>query len=174
VSACPSAHAFPIAIAQRRAAFEVRQARRSGCRDDRDLLQDLVTTAVEKWPRYLPTRGAASTFLATVMRRRRISLDREDLAAKRGFGFRRQEWAQIPPDRLSFTASARMALRMDVWILVAALPSDLKRLCLTLMQVGVSEAARVLGISRAAAMYQIGLIRERFIEAGLSPDRVHA
>ena len=162
-----AAPAFPIALAQRRAEFEVRRAVENRQNRD-DLRQDLLVAAVERWPRYKPSKGAPATFLSTVIRRRRLDIVRDSSTITAGARMQLRTWEEVPESRLIYSPSGREALRMDVRIVVASLPAQLQRLCLALMKFGVSEAARRLGISIGVTKYRIKLIREQFSEAGVT------
>jgi RNA polymerase sigma-70 factor (ECF subfamily) len=55
----------------------------------------------------------------------------------------------------------------DVIAVIAGLTDFQRAICAKLMHVGVSASSRELGVSRAAVIKEVGLIRQRFEQAGL-------
>ncbi|MBL8765261.1 MAG: hypothetical protein JNM07_13435 [Phycisphaerae bacterium] len=135
-----------------------------------DLRSDLILAALDRWPRFKPSRGRPMAFLAVAMTRAGVSILRAQHAAKRG-----GRTATMPLDdamaagrrpHASLTTVspiARRDLELDVRTAIDGLPEDLATVCNDFLEAATDGRRRpTLGVAAAAAL------RRHFESVGLS------
>ncbi len=129
-------HARAVAYRQARAIAGNGATREDVC----DLQSDLVLAALERWPRFDPSRGRARAFTSVCISRAGTSMFRARSAAKRGgcqntLSLDQMVQAGTEP-RIRFAAPSRdrdrvrdVDLSHDVSTAIAVLPPDLRATC---------------------------------------------
>lgn len=125
-----------------------------------DLRADLILAALERWPKFDPSRGRPMAFLAIAMTRAGTSILRAQHAAKRG-----GRSTTVPLDEAmaagadrqpSFTAASsigRRDLELDVRAAIDALPRDLATVCNDFLEAATDGRRRPsLGAAATAAL----------------------
>jgi len=137
-----------------------------------DLRADLILAALERWPKFDPSRGHPMAFLAIAMTRAGTSIFRAQHAAKRGgrsttvpiddamaAGPRRY------PSLTSASPIARRELELDVRAAIDALPEDLAAVCNSFLEAATDGRRRPsLGAAATAAL------RHHFESVGFSEN----
>ena len=135
-----------------------------GCGRDGDshaeFRSDLILAALERWPKFDPSRGRPMAFLAIAMTRAGTSILRAQHAAKRG-----GRSTTVPLDEAmaagadrqpSFTAASsigRRDLELDVRAAIDALPRDLATVCNDFLEAAMDGRRRPsLGAAATAAL----------------------
>lgn len=135
-----------------------------------DLRADLILAALERWPKFDPSRGRPMAFLAIAVTRAGTSMLRAQHAAKRGgrsttvpiddamaAGPRRY------PSLTSASPIARRELELDVRAAIDALPQDLAAVCNDFLEAATNGRRRPsLGAAATAAL------RHHFESVGFS------
>lgn len=169
-----------------------RLARRLGIKRNSidDLQQEVNAQILTVAHQYEGHRGAPGAFIRMVARSTIQMHMRECRAEKRKALYRNLSFDEevfqgddslllgqllSPADaarRLGFdTGESDVTLRMDLAEVVATMPEDDRRICEVLMNTGtVSEAARVLGISRQQIYRHLPSIKCRLRLCGLGPE----
>ena len=137
-----------------------------------DLRSDLILAALERWPRFKPSRGRPMAFLAVAMTRAGASILRAQHATKRG-----GRSTTVPLDdamaagsgrhRSPTTASPipRRELQLDVRTVIDALPEDLATVCNDFLEAATDGRRRpTLGAAATVAL------RRHFESVGFSED----
>ncbi len=138
--------------------------------DAADLRADLILAALERWPKFDPSRGRPMAFLAIAMTRAGTSILRAQRTAKRGGRSTKvplDEAMSAVADRLPAFASAtpipRRELELDVRAAIDALPEDLGAVCDDFLEVA-SDGRRRPSLGAAAT----ASLRRHFESVGLS------
>ena len=137
-----------------------------------DLRSDLILAALERWPRFKPSRGRPMAFLAVAMTRAGASILRAQHAAKRG-----GRSTTVPLDEAmaagadrqpSFTAASSIGqrdLELDIRAAIDALPRDLATVCNSFLEAATDGRRRPsLGAAATAAL------RHHFESVGFSEN----
>lgn len=149
--------------------------------DREDLEQELALELLQRRADHDPGKGTLAAFATGVLRRRAADLLREHGAEKRGGGgrglslndeVRSADGEQVERadtlgaadgerrlGRESLSESERRVRRLDVEAVLARLPGHLRRLCELLKDMGVAEAARHAGITRATLLGELRRLR---------------
>ncbi len=138
--------------------------------DGADLRADLILAALERWPRFDPSRGRPMAFLAIAMTRAGTSILRAQHAAKRGG---RSTTVPIEdamavghgryPSLTSASPIARRDFELDVRAAIDALPEDLATVCNDFLEAATDGRRRPsLGAAATAAL------RHHFESVGFS------
>ena len=138
--------------------------------DAADLRADLILAALERWPKFDPSRGRPMAFLAIAMTRAGTSILRAQRTAKRGGRSKTvplDEAMSAVADRLPAFASAsqipRRELELDVRAAIDALPKDLATVCNDFLEAATDGRRRPsLGVAATAAL------RRHFESVGFS------
>lgn len=138
--------------------------------DAADLRADLILAALERWPKFDPSRGRPMAFLAIAMTRAGTSILRAQRTAKRG-----GRSTTVPLDEAmaagaerqpSFTAASSVGqrdLELDVRAAIDALPEDLATVCNDFLEAATDGRRRPsLGAAATAAL------RRHFESVGFS------
>ena len=159
-------------------------------RDVEDLEQELMLDLLQRLARFDPARAGRRPFISRVVEhcaasllaaqnraqrawtRDAASLDDEAVESERhGCCERRAPLADDADRRPGGPARkspfVEVDLRLDVEIVVAGLPPELRSLCQRLRTESLTEVARSMGVPRTTLYRQIALLRRRFGEAGL-------
>lgn len=157
--------------------------------DVEDLEQELMVDLLRRLDRFDPTRAGRATFIARVVENRAASLlaarntaqrawtrdatslsDETDDDEGNGCSDRRAPLASDADRRpgvpLRRCPVAQVDLRLDVAVVVAALPADLRSLCERLRTASLTDVARAMGVPRTTLYRQIAVLRRRFARAG--------
>ncbi|MBX3402397.1 MAG: hypothetical protein KF699_03195 [Phycisphaeraceae bacterium] len=140
--------------------------------DAADLRADLILAALERWPKFDPSRGRPMAFLAIAMTRAGTSMLRAQHAAKRGG---RSTTVPIDdamaaghgryPSLTSAPPIARRDLELDVRAAIDALPRDLATVCNSFLEAATDGRRRPsLGAAATAAL------RHHFESVGFSEN----
>lgn len=140
--------------------------------DAADLRADLILAALERWPKFDPSRGRPMAFLAIAMTRAGTSILRAQRTAKRGGRSTKvplDKAMSAVADRLPAFASAspipRQELELDVRAAIDALPEDLGAVCDDFLEVASDGRRRPsLGAAATAAL------RHHFESVGFSEN----
>lgn len=135
-----------------------------------DFRSDLILAALERWPKFDPSRGRPMAFLAIAMTRAGTSILRAQHAAKRGG---RSTTVPIDdamaagharyPSLTSASPIARRDLELDVRAAIDALPEDLATVCNDFLEAATDGRRRPsLGAAATAAL------RHHFESVGFS------
>lgn len=138
--------------------------------DAADLRADLILAALERWPKFDPSRGRPMAFLAIAMTRAGTSILRAQRTAKRGGRSKTvplDEAMSAVADRLPAFASVspipRRELELDVRAAIDALPRDLATVCNDFLEAATDGRRRPsLGAAATAAL------RRHFESVGFS------
>ena len=138
--------------------------------DAADLRADLILAALERWPKFDPSRGRPMAFLAIAMTRAGTSILRAQRTAKRGGRSKTvplDEAMSAVADRLPAFASVspipRRELELDVRAAIDALPRDLATVCNDFLEAATDGRRRhSLGAAASAAL------RRHFESVGFS------
>ena len=138
--------------------------------DAADLRADLILAALERWPKFDPSRGRPMAFLAIAMTRAGTSILRAQRTAKRGGRSKTvplDEAMSAVADRLQAFASVspipRRELELDVRAAIDALPRDLATVCNDFLEAATDGRRRPsLGAAATAAL------RHHFESVGFS------
>jgi RNA polymerase sigma-70 factor (ECF subfamily) len=133
--------------------------------DREDLEQEGVVACWRALARFNPTRASLRTFLECVVAKRVISLHRA-----RSCRPRLQPYS-IDQGYASDAWAAAVELRSDVQRVLSRLEEIDRRLAVALTHHTVTEASRIVGISRSTVYERIRRIRVAFADAGLQPQR---
>ena len=128
--------------------------------DAADLRADLILAALERWPKFDPSRGRPMAFLAIAMTRAGTSILRAQRTAKRGGRSTMvplDEAMAAGADRLPAFAAAssigRRDLELDVRAAIDALPKDLAAVCNDFLEAATDGRRRPsLGAAATAAL----------------------
>lgn len=163
--------------------------RRPSRHDLEDIEQEVSLHVWKRLTSFDPTRSDLVTFVDRIVRRKLVDLARRRRAQRRQpptemlrlLEENQTSGSERFPDGENLTATDLRrhrgvsvprcdltALQLDVTGQVDILPAVLGRTSRTLMHYSVSEAAKQLGLSRSTIYAHIGLIRSRFMEAGLA------
>ena len=158
--------------------------------DDReDLEQEMALDLLLRLPKFDPERACLNTFIARVVERRVSTIIRHRTAAKRdcrshvcsldepipgveGCSTRHDMISQGDCDlrvgRYGRSEVERLDLRIDVSLVLAGLPPELRALAERLCTHSVTEIARELGVPRST-LYETGIarLRKAFEDKGL-------
>ena len=137
-----------------------------------DLRADLILAALERWPKFDPSRGRPMAFLAIAMTRAGTSILRAQHAAKRGG---RSTTVPIDdamaaghgryPSLTSASPIARQDFELDVRAAIDALPRDLATVCNSFLEAATDGRRRPsLGAAATAAL------RHHFESVGFSEN----
>lgn len=136
--------------------------------DGLDLRSDLVLAALERWPRFEPTRGRPMAFIAIAMSNAGASILRCRGAAKRGGDTTTVSLGEVVPGQIRGTPSGRhpdntshRELRLDLDHAISNLPQDLARACRDFLD-AATDGRRRPSLGAAAPA-----LRERFEALGL-------
>ena len=140
--------------------------------DAADLRADLILAALERWPKFDPSRGRPMAFLAIAMTRAGTSILRTQHAAKRGG---RSTTVPIDdamaaghgryPSLTSASPIARRDFELDVRAAIDALPEDLATVCNDFLEAATDGRRRhSLGAAATAAL------RHHFESVGFSEN----
>ncbi|GJQ29664.1 MAG: hypothetical protein HBSAPP03_15480 [Phycisphaerae bacterium] len=137
-----------------------------------DLRSDLILAALERWPRFKPSRGRPMAFLAVAMTRAGASILRAQHAAKRGGRSTNvplsDAMAAKPgryPSLTTVSPIARRDLELDVRAAVDDLPEDLATVCNDFLEAATDGRRRpTLGAAATVAL------RRHFESVGFSED----
>ena len=140
--------------------------------DAADLRADLILAALERWPKFDPSRGRPMAFLAIAMTRAGTSILRAQRTAKRGGRSKTvplDEAMSAVADRLPAFASVspipRRELELDVRAAIDALPKDLATVCNDFLEAATDGRRRPsLGAAATAAL------RHHFESVGFSEN----
>lgn len=138
--------------------------------DAADLRADLILAALERWPKFDPSRGRPMAFLAIAMTRAGTSMLRAQHAAKRGGRSTTvpidDAMAAGPRRYPSLTAASsigRRDLELDIRAAIDALPKDLATVCNDFLEAATDGRRRPsLGAAASAAL------RRHFESVGFS------
>lgn len=140
--------------------------------DAADLRADLILAALERWPKFDPSRGRPMAFLAIAMTRAGTSILRAQRTAKRGGRSKTvplDEAMSAVADRLPAFASVspiprrELELELDVRAAIDALPRDLATVCNDFLEAATDGRRRPsLGAAATAAL------RRHFESVGFS------
>lgn len=171
----------------------VRRPEFTACEVD-DLEQELTLHILTKLDRFDPSRGSLNTYFARIVNTAIAMLIRERGRIKRngGAGVEIESlekmvdqpegspiplWATISDSDANrrfqthpLSALEQSQLRMDVNSVLEKLPAELRRICEQLMVGNSSDIRRDSGLSRRKFEATISLIREQFMESGLSAE----
>lgn len=150
-----------------------------------DLVQELSLDFLLRRPKYDPTRKASrETFtvrvvrnkIASMLRARRAkvrdfrrngcSLD-ESVDSGEGAPVARHETVDEQIGRVGRRGDELNYLKQDVRDVIETLPDELRRLCVQLQSMTVSEIARATGVPRTTINGSVRKLRRRFKDAGL-------
>ena len=138
--------------------------------DAADLRADLILAALERWPKFDPSRGRPMAFLAIAMTRAGTSILRAQRTAKRGGRSKTvplDEAMSAVADRLPAFASAspipRRELELDVRAAIDALPRDLATVCNSFLE-AATDGRRRPSLDAAAS----AALRRHFESVGFS------
>jgi len=157
--------------------------------DVEDLEQELILHLLERLPKFDPEVAARTTFVAHVVERKISNILRDRMREKRD-GRRElgslndlieddegetivrahtidQDATDIRMGRRNRTCEEEARLRLDVSLLLSALPDDLHPVAQELLQKTITEAAESLGMPRTTLYYAIKRLRPLFEKAGL-------
>ena len=140
--------------------------------DAADLRADLILAALERWPKFDPSRGRPMAFLAIAMTRAGTSILWTQHAAKRGG---RSTTVPIDdamaaghgryPSLTSASPIARRDFELDVRAAIDALPEDLATVCNDFLEAATDGRRRpTLGAAATVAL------RRHFESVGFSED----
>lgn len=137
-----------------------------------DLRADLILAALERWPKFDPSRGRPMAFLAIAMTRAGTSMLRAQHAAKRGGRSTTvpidDAMAAGPRRYPSLTAASsigRRDLELDIRAAIDALPKDLATVCNDFLEAATDGRRRPsLGAAATAAL------RHHFESVGFSEN----
>lgn len=137
-----------------------------------DLRADLILAALERWPKFDPSRGRPMAFLAIAMTRAGTSILRAQRAAKRGGQTTTLPLSDVlgaghgRPASLSVVSPiARRELELDVRTAIDALPQDLAAVCNDFLEAATDGRRRPsLGAAATAAL------RHHFESVGFSEN----
>jgi len=137
-----------------------------------DLRSDLILAALERWPRFKPSRGRPMAFLAVAMTRAGASILRAQHAAKRG-----GRSSTVPlsdamaakpgrhPSLTTVSPIARRDLELDIRAAIGGLPEDLATVCNEFLEAATDGRRRPsLGAAVTVAL------RRHFESVGFSED----
>lgn len=138
--------------------------------DAADLRADLILAALERWPKFDPSRGRPMAFLAIAMTRAGTSILRAQHAAKRGGQTTTLPLSDVPgaghgraPSLSVVYPIARRELELDVRAAIDALPEDLAAVCNSFLEAATDGRRRPsLGAAASAAL------RRHFESVGFS------
>jgi DNA-directed RNA polymerase specialized sigma24 family protein len=145
-----------------------------GCGRDGDshaeFRSDLILAALERWPKFDPSRGRPMAFLAIAMTRAGTSILRAQHAAKRGGQTTTLPLSDVPgaghglaPSLSVVYPIARRELELDVRAAIDALPRDLATVCNSFLEAATDGRRRPsLGAAASAAL------RRHFESVGFS------
>lgn len=145
-----------------------------GCGRDGDshaeFRSDLILAALERWPKFDPSRGRPMAFLAIAMTRAGTSIFRAQHAAKRGGQTTTLPLSDVPgaghgryPSLTSASPIARRDFELDVRAAIDALPEDLATVCNDFLEAATDGRRRPsLGAAATAAL------RRHFESVGFS------
>jgi len=158
--------------------------------DVEDLEQELMLHLLERLPKFDPEVAARTTFVANIVERKISNILRDRMREKRDgrrqFGSLNdlieddegetieraytldQDAADIRMGRRHRTREEEARLRLDVSLLLSALPDDLRPVAQELLQKTITEAAESLGMPRTTLYYAIERLRPFFDKAGLN------
>ena len=140
--------------------------------DAADVRADLILAALERWPKFDPSRGRPMAFLAIAMTRAGTSMLRAQHAAKRG-----GQTTTLPlPDELGaghgrapslsvVSPIARRELELDVRAAIDALPEDLAAVCNSFLE-AATDGRRRPSLGAAASV----ALRRHFESVGFSEN----
>ena len=140
--------------------------------DSADLRADLILAALERWPKFDPSRGRPMAFLAIAMTRAGTSILRAQHAAKRGGQTTTLPLSDVPgaghgraPSLSVVCSIARRELELDVRAAIDALPKDLATVCNDFLEAATDGRRRPsLGAAATAAL------RHHFESVGFSEN----
>lgn len=154
-----------------------------------DIRQTLWADLLQRLPRYRPERARLTTFIDRVTKHKAASLIEARRAAKRGNGRRHISLSfemddgeggitelheTISQDHyLRWTRGAvrsevdRLELAIDLEQAVSLLPAEDRVACLLLVEMNISDVARVLGVPRSTLYGTVYRLRRVFRDLGL-------
>lgn len=157
--------------------------------DPADIRQTLWADLLQRQPRYRPERGRLTTFVRRVVEHQAATLIQARRAAKRGIGLRHTSLGFEMDDgeggltELGETISqdhylqwtrgtvlsevGRLELTFDLERAVFRLPAADRVVCLLLVELNISDVARVLGVPRSTLYGTVYRLRRMFRELGL-------
>ncbi len=137
-----------------------------------DLRADLILGALERWPKFDPSRGRPMAFLAIAMTRAGTSILRAQHAAKRGGQTTTLPLSDVPgaghgraPSLSVVYPIARRELELDVRAAIDALPRDLATVCNSFLE-AATDGRRRPSLSAAAT----AALRHHFESVGFSEN----
>lgn len=157
--------------------------------DPADIRQALWADLLKRRPRYRPERGRLTTFVRRVVEHQAATLIQARRAAKRGNGLRHLSFSHEMDDgeggltELGETISQdhylrwtrgtvlseadRLELAFDLERAAFRLPAADRVVCLLLVELNISDVARVLGVPRSTLYGTVYRLRRVFRELGL-------
>ncbi|CAG0957586.1 hypothetical protein PHYC_00551 [Phycisphaerales bacterium] len=137
-----------------------------------DLRSDLILAALERWPRFKPSRGRPMAFLAVAITRAGSSILRGQRAAKRGGRSMNVPLSDVMaakpgrhPSLATASPIARRDLELDVRAAIGGLPEDLATVCNDFLE-AATDGRRRPSLGDAA----IVALRRHFQSVGFSED----
>ena len=174
---------YILAQASCRASVLVANARFS--RDDwEDLRQEMVLDCLERTPWFDPSRGDWRAFVRGVIRnhsgilstRESQRIRFEDFAVVDGEidadGDLEGEILHASPEPASDDPATALTWSVDVQLVIASLPDNLRSLALDLMEMTVAETAAKRGRSKQWIYHLLKRLRQAFVLAGVTPKSV--
>ena len=157
--------------------------------DDEDLQQEMALDLLVRLPKFDPGRACLSTFIARIVERKISTIIRHRTRAKRDYRCRvyslderienaddcstlhdviSQGDCDLRVGRYGRPEIERIDLRIDVSLVLAKLPPELRALARRLYTQSITEVARELRVSRST-LYETGIarLREAFEDKGL-------